>query len=403
MLKEYPQFKRGEIQTIREKFPKATKDFLKEYFNYRKATGLKDLSNLERYVCHIRHIIQKPFNEFEEYNNHVQLVNIIKDSSLSNGVKFNILIDLNNLFEYVFPVMWKRENKFRELYIGKKGKKKLIFVKPAFNESDLPTNEEINKILQSENNLSWKTFILLLAGTGARQAEIRFIENKNIKFDSDGTSRIEIWMTKVDKSKNVFPDVKTTNYIQKLQEELKNSDKFGKYLFPSIYKKDGSPMTRSNVCDRIGDLSEKAIGRRITPHKFRHKKATEYYILVKEGKISEDTALKLLGHGKSMMDIYDHTPKEEEIAILKKQSFNPEIPKDERDKLEKKIEALEKSNIEVKQTLIDSEISNKIATLREQLIYKLMTGEITQLKFKSEYKQIQDSLKGSIKLKDIEA
>ena len=92
MLKEYPQFKRGEIQTIRKKFPKDTKDFLKEYFDYRKASGLKDLSNLERYVCHIRHIIQKPFNEFEDYNDHVKLVNIIKEAHLSNGVKFNILI-----------------------------------------------------------------------------------------------------------------------------------------------------------------------------------------------------------------------------------------------------------------------------------------------------------------------
>lgn len=340
MLEAYPKFKRGEIQSIRKKFPKQTKEFLEEYFEYRKATGLKDLSNLERYVCHIRYIIQKPFNQFEDYKEHIKLINIIKDSSLSDGVKFNILIDMNNLFEYVFPVIWKRENKFKELYCGKKGKKGPIFVKPAFDESDLPTKEEIDKMLQSENNLSWKTFILLLAGTGARQIEIRFIENSKIIFDSDGTSRIEIWMTKVERTKYVFPDVNTTTYIKKLQEELKNKDKFGKYLFPSIYKKDGTPMTKSNVCDRIGDLSERAIGRRISPHKFRHLKATNLYRLVKENKISENTALALLGHGKSMMATYDHMPEEEELAILKKQSFNPEMPKKEKDKMQKEIDFL---------------------------------------------------------------
>ena len=50
-----------------------------------------------------------------------------------------------------------------------------------------------------------------------------------------------------------------------------------------------------------------------------------------------------------MMKTYDHTQKEEEIAILKKQSFNPEIPKDERDRLEGKIKAMEKKNADLKE------------------------------------------------------
>ena len=96
MLKSYPKFKRGQIQKLKSKFPEETKQFLKEYFAHRTATGLKDLSNLTRYVCHVRHIIQIPFNKFEKYNGHVELVNLIKSSYLSAGVKFNILIDMNN-------------------------------------------------------------------------------------------------------------------------------------------------------------------------------------------------------------------------------------------------------------------------------------------------------------------
>ena len=359
MLKIYPNFQRGEIQSIRKKFPKKTKDFLEQYFDYRKATGLKDLSNLTRYVCHIQHIIGKPFEELEDYNDHIKLVNIIKESHLSNGVKFNILVDLNNLFEYVFPVMWKRENKFRELYVGKKGKKKTMFVKPAFDESTLPTKEEINKMLQAENDLSWKTFLLISSTTGTRQAETRFIENDKITFDDDGTSRIEIFMTKVDRTKIVFLDKTTTSYIKRLQDKLKGERRFEKYLFPSKYKSmKGDPISRANVCDRIGDLSEKAIGHRITPHKFRHRKSTELYGLVKNNKISESTALALLGHGKSMMSTYDHTPKDEEIAILKKQAFNPEMPKDERDELLKRIEGNEKMMKRMVKQLLNLEKEN---------------------------------------------
>ena len=350
MLDKYPIFKRGEIQTIRDKFPKGTKQFLKDYFEYRMASGLKDISNLERYVCHIRHIIEKPFEKFDDYKEHVKLINIIKGAMLSEGVKFNILVDMNNLFEYVFPIMWKRDNKFSELYVGKKGKKKPIFVKPAFNESDLVTKEEIDKMLQAENDLSWKTFLLITACCGARNTETRHIINADIIFDEDGTSRSEIFMTKNNKPKLLLFDKVTTGYIKRLQDKLKEEDKFWKYLFPSKYKNmKGEPMTRSNVCDRIGELSQKAIGRRITPHKFRHRKATEYYKLVQEGKISESTALKLMGHGKSMMSTYNHTPKDEELAILKKQAFNPEMPKDERDMLMKRLDDLEKSNKDIRE------------------------------------------------------
>ena len=104
----------------------------------------------------------------------------------------------------------------------------------------------------------------------------------------------------------------------------------------------GEPISRANVCDRIGELSKKAIGRKLNPHIFRHKKATYLYGLVKNNKISESTALALLGHGKSMMDTYDHTPKDEEIAILKEQAFNPEITEDERKNWQREMAELKK-------------------------------------------------------------
>lgn len=390
MLDNYPKFKRGEIKTIRENFPAKTKQFLKDYFEYREATGLKDLSNLTRYVCHVRHIIEKPFEEFSDYKEHVRLINIIKKSSLSEGVKFNILVDLNNLFEYVFPVMWKRENKFKELYCGKKGKKGPIFVKPAFDESKLPTDEEIDKMLQAENDLSWKCFLLIASSTGARQTEIRHTENSLITFDEDGTSRIEMNMSKNDKKKIVFLDATTTSYVKRLQEKLKKQDRLGKYLFPSKYKSmNGEPISRANVCDRIKELSKKATGRELTIHKFRHLKSTYLYGLVKNNKISESTALSLLGHGKSMMSTYDHTPKDEEIAILKEQAFNPEITEDERNILQKRIDDQQEQLTKLSDTTNQRNSELLIMSLTNSALANYAVGQTSKEQLKLQMKAIK--------------
>ena len=49
-----------------------------------------------------------------------------------------------------------------------------------------------------------------------------------------------------------------------------------------------------------------------------------------------------MGHSKSQMGAYDHTPKEEDIRILKEQAFNIEVSPEKKHELEIKVDEQDK-------------------------------------------------------------
>jgi len=232
MLKQYPKFKRLEVEKVFKKLPKTEQKLINDYLFYRKSRGLSDgsASDLRRYIIQVRKIIDCNFKSFNKLENLSRLSVLINNSYLSNEVKKNLRINLSNLFKYLFPD-WR--SKFMELdCFSNKSKKGEQSENGVISEADLPTDKEIEKMLQSEHSTFYKTF-LLYHSTGLRTIETRKTEIKNINFDVDGSSRIEIFMTKTGKKKFVFADKQTTDYIKKLIEELKNTGRLGKYLFPS--------------------------------------------------------------------------------------------------------------------------------------------------------------------------
>lgn len=343
MLKSYPKFKRFEGEKIFKKLSKSEQKLIEDYLFYRQSCGLQNVLELRRMILQIRHIIEVDFKKFKDLNQHTRLVVLINQSYWSDSVKKNLKIDLNNFFgEYLFPKLWTK--RFERVYSnknaekGKEGKKKI----------DIPSDEEIEKLINTENSTYWKTFLLVQAGTGARTKEVRCIEIKRITYNSDGTTTIEIHMTKTGKDKVVFVDSQTTFWIKKLIKEYEDNGKLGKYLFQQRGNPD-KPISRSIVNYWFKSLSQKATGKHYIPYSLRHRKATQLYKLAKNNQIAESTALKLMGHSKSQMGTYDHTPKEEDIRILKEQAFNLELSPERKHELELKIDNLTKIiNLQIK-------------------------------------------------------
>lgn len=341
MLKKYPRFERGEVEKIYKKLSKSEQKLIKDYLNYRQVNGLGNTSDLRRYLIQVRHIINQNFKKFKDFNEHIKLCLIIKESWLSNEVKKNLKINLNNFFgEFLFPDSWNK--KFSRIYSNKNQKKeKGEGSDNKTSNSDLPTDKELEKMIKSELSLFWKTFLLVLIAAGLRTIEARKIIVKKITFNPDGTATIEVYMTKTGGTKFVFMDTQTTDFIKKLIEEQKNTNSLGKYLFHSPTDKD-KPIHKNSVNKWFKELSIRATGRHFKPGFLRKKKATQLYNLAKNNVIAENTALKLMGHSRSMMKTYDKTPPEKEIKILKQQAFKTEISEGKKHELEEKIEKLKK-------------------------------------------------------------
>lgn len=357
MLKEYPKFKRGEAEKIYDKLPEGEQKIIKKYMLYRAGNDLSDTSDLRRYIIQIRHIIRCNFKKFKKLDQHADLSILIKNSHLSLEVKKNLKINLNNFFgEYLMPKEWTKQ--FRRVYSNKNAHKG----DDTENENikDLPTDKEVEDMLKTENRTYWKSFLLVQDFTGLRTKECRTIEIPKITFNSDNTATIEIYMTKTGKDKVVFTDKQTTDFIKKLIQEYENTKTLGKYLFPSPTDIE-KPVDKNSVNRWFRNLSFKATGKHYKNYALRHRKAKKLYDLADRNIISENTALKLLGHSRSQKETYVNRAKEEDIIILKKQAFNTEISEERKNELEKRIQlqdaAIKRiSNLAEKQKGINKEM-----------------------------------------------
>ncbi len=340
MLKKYPKFKRGQAETVFNKLSEAEQKLIEDYLFYRKSRGLGNSNDLRRYIIQVRKIIDCDFKKFDTLDKLSRLSVLINESYLSKEVKKNLRINLKHLFKYLFPSKWHSEFMELDCFSNKK-KKGEESEDGVISHNDLPTDKNVEDMLKTEPTTFYKTFLLLQNSTGLRTIENRKVEINKITFDKDGTSRIEIFMTKTGKSKYVFPDKQTTDHIKKLIEELKNTGRIGKYLFPSISDSD-KPIPKNTINKWFKNLSKKATGRFLKPYWLRHKHATKLYDMAMNNIISKDVATKLLGHSKDMSERYIHRPKEKEIAILKDQAFNTEISEKQKNEYLQRIDTLEK-------------------------------------------------------------
>jgi hypothetical protein len=105
MLKEYPRFKKGQIQEFYNKLPKEEQQLFSDYITYRQARGLNNsdkAKDTKRYLLQLRIILEKPFTKLE-LKELRSLLAIINSSWLADIPKNMIKTDLKNLLKYLFP------------------------------------------------------------------------------------------------------------------------------------------------------------------------------------------------------------------------------------------------------------------------------------------------------------
>ena len=341
MLKEYPKFRVGEIEEFYAELPQSEKEMLKEYLAYRKARGItteSTISDIRRYVLHLRYILRKDVRkmDLQELRN---LLAIINTSRLSGYAKNDIKTDLKNLLKYLFPDWSSRFANLEDIRLtsNPRNEKKL-------NSQALFQQEDIEKIMRHETSMFWKALFMTQYEGGLRTQEVRFLKWQDISFNVDGDiSEIGIYASKTKKSRTIFVK-EATFYLKKLQTEQENLKQKGLYVFHA--KRDiNKPITKSAVAMWFRMITKKAIGRQGWNYLLRHSRATELYRLAKQGKIAKDTATEFMGHSDDMSKVYSHFDKKEIKDMLKNQVYKlEELPEEKKHELEKEISELRKEN-----------------------------------------------------------
>lgn len=342
MLKEYPEFKRGEIEEFYNRISKNEKSMLIDYLAYRKARGItsdEKLKDVRRYIVHLRYILQKEF-ESMDLKDLRNLLAIINSSRLSNYVKNTIKTDLKNFLKYLFPDWSLRFANLEDIKLmsNPRNEKKL-------NSQALLQKEDIEKIMKHELKMFWKAFFMVQYEGALRTKETRFLKWEDIRFNVDGDiSEINIYSTKTKRARTIFVK-EATYYLSKLKEEQENLGKKGIYVFHS--KTDtNKPIDKATVSEWFRDLTKRVLGREGWCYLLRHSRATELYRLAKQGKIAKDTAIEFMGHSEDMSKVYSHFDKEEIKEMLKNQVYKLEdLPEEKKHELEGEIDKLKKSNI----------------------------------------------------------
>lgn len=179
-------------------------------------------------------------------------------------------------------------------------------------EDNLLSPKEVRKLIASAYSLRDKLAISLLADTGIRAESIGANENNRsidigqVSFYK-GYAIIKDIEEKFDKRRDVIVTESLSyliKYWNEYPEDKKNDPKSPLFFALSSNRKlkrwgySGLKMT-------LNKLSEKAIGRRINPHDFRHLKGTRLHL---DEQLSDDAKCKLMGwSSRRMLDRYNHT------------------------------------------------------------------------------------------------
>jgi integrase/recombinase XerD len=181
---------------------------------------------------------------------------------------------------------------------------KLDSFRVTYKERELPTRQDIDKLLGSEcfhrkNTAKFRTMTLLLANTGLRLGEACTIKKTDIKFD-----KLEIRIMGKGRKPRTVP---ISDYVAQVLKAWIERDGHSEWLFPAdnlsgYWDERSYEKTFKRQCKRYGIKP-------FTPHALRHFFATQS---LRNGARLEVVS-RLLGHASIAItaDIYTHIDQEE--------------------------------------------------------------------------------------------
>lgn len=329
-MKKYPEFKRGEIESIYETLISKERKIIDNFVSYVAGTSqsIDRHKNVRRQITQFRYVIGKDFDkiDLDDLREFLALLNM---SNRETAGKSDLKSTIKRFLKWKFEDWSKR---FRALEDIKtpfpKNEKKL-------NADTILDKKDIEEIMKAENRLYWKALFMTLYETGLRPIELRNLTWNNVKLAIDGDlTEINVYATKTKRARSVYVKEAT-----KLLQALKNKQHGTNLVFPSARDKN-RPITKEHLSVWLSRISERVLGRKIYPYILRHTRATELYL---NANVSEKIAQKFLGHNKSMSDIYTNLSNKDVREATSKSIYKiDDLPEEKKHALEVEIETLRK-------------------------------------------------------------
>lgn len=296
------------------------------------------LKDIERYLGMFLNSSKKPLDKFGE-EEVIRFLNSLNYSiRTTNDIKNHIKV----FIKWYYPDWSLR---FRNLdKLCKQQKPEM-----AYQPEQMISIEEFKKLVETENNLMWKTYWLVLFYGGFRPSECCKLKWENVFFESKGVV-IKLHATKTNKDFYKALPEESSQMLGELKRQS-HSD----FLFPSPFQKNDCIRSRS-VCSRLKRLSQKAIGREVVPYAVRHSIAT---ILYNDKTKDDDDVAHQLGHTKNMKQVYTHL-NSEQIKDNVRSLFIQSKPltKEERDRLKVMTNSFS--------DLMSILVKNKVSVIKDQ-------------------------------------
>lgn len=364
MKKEYKTYKKGELQEVKKKFNKESLKILSDFLDScSKTAGKGTLVKIERQLLYFVDIIEKQLNQKPTLEELEHFLGLLKDKRDRQKLKANIKRFLKwkwKDFELLesFDFRWSRPLALK------------------YSESDVLTDEDVEKLVRQAQSLMWKSAFILAFETGMRPSELINLKWKDIRFKEDNNTADIVIYSKKTRETRIYPVLNSVVHLKRWKQEYSYPDvKPEDYVFPG-YKSVNNKIVpaRERSITTHGILfalkrTAKKIGiseDRMTTYLMRHSRATELY-----QKMPEQVVEKLLGH-KGMAKFYTHLSNEKARQELLNKIYNiKELTAEEKNEYQKKIEAIE-SELKQQKEEREKDKQEMIAYLKKEMLAEIL-------------------------------
>jgi integrase len=330
-MEEWIVFKTNGSKEAYENLSSKNKEKLEEWLRERSihSKSAKREDNRKRVILKLLKFLNKDWDKMT-YEDYVNIALAISKSKLSTNAKNDEKSFIKRFLKDCFDD-WK--SKFKDLELLKS---ETVTEDHKIRPSDLLTEIEIEKLIQSTSDMKKASLIAVLHATAGRPEEIVKLKYSDCDFPR---KQIYLYSGKTKRRRAVYIG-DTISFLVRLKKETNSND--ADLIFPSV---NGGIITISGLNYILKTLGEKAgIKKKINAYLFRHTRLS-YLITKLSPKVYEEVS----GHSLQMgMKTYAHLSQDKIIKEMKEKVFEAEeIPEDEREKLEneiKKLKEMEKRN-----------------------------------------------------------
>jgi len=276
---------------------------------------------------------------------------VLKQSNFADYTKNDIKGHLQRFLRWHFKDWSERFDNFEDIKYNSEPQR-AVEIKPE----DVLTKEDVERLIKAEKDIYWKTFIIV-----QYQGALRTLEARSLKWDMIDMQDSDIGWLNISSKKNKNATAKKriavplNSQAVYLLTELKKKQKENKskspYVFPSIMN-ENNYVSSHTISVWFSRLTKKVLGKQITNYMLRHSQGEHLHNLVRDGKLSKENALLMMGHSEKMFDkTYSHTNKQNLKEVLKKQVLDIDyIAPEKKHKLELKIDKMQENfdNLEKK-------------------------------------------------------